>query len=250
VDLSLGDYLACGAAAALAGAINAAAGGGTLVTFPVMTAVGIPAVRANATSTVALVPGSVGGARAQRADLASLETDLRIPLIVSVLGGLIGSILLVTTSEDVFRAIVPYLIIFACLLLAIQNRLRQLIFSRRRSDHRLPEYVSIGIAAVYGGYFGAGLGIVLIAVLGLFSDAPLTKVNALKSVLVVAANLTAATFLSFSGKIEWTVVAVMAPLSMVGGYLGGRWASRIDATVLRTVIVAYGLIIATVYLVR
>jgi uncharacterized protein len=250
MDLSTLDYLALGGAAGLAGAINAVAGGGTLITFPVMTAVGVPAVRANATSTVALLPGHFGGARAQRADLDTLEADVRTPVIVSVIGGLAGSILLVFTSEDLFRMIVPYLIIFACLLLAVQNPLRKMLFSRRRSDHRVAEMAAIGAAAVYGGYFGAGLGIVIIAVLGLFSDAPLPKVNALKSLLAVSVNISAAAFLALSGKVEWTVVAVMAPMSLLGGHLGGRTVSHLDPTLLRTTIVVYGLFVAGVYLLR
>jgi uncharacterized membrane protein YfcA len=250
VTVSLAAHLACAAAAVGAGAVNAIAGGGTLISFPVMTAVGVPTVRANATNTVSLCPGYVGGTWAQRRDLTDLGNSVRAPLVVSATCGFAGSVLLVITSEAVFRAIVPFLIIAACLLLAIQVPLRKWLFARRRSENRGLELLTVGAASVYGGYFGAGLGIMLIAVLGLFSDESLTKVNALKQLLSVAVNVCAAAFLAFSGKIEWTLVAVMAPTSLIGGHLGGRLVTVIPPAKLRVVVVAYGLVVALVYLLR
>jgi uncharacterized membrane protein YfcA len=250
VSLSLAAHVACAAAAAGAGAVNAIAGGGTLISFPVMTAVGVPSVRANATNTVSLCPGYIGGTWAQRDDLRQLGDSVRAPLIVSAACGLAGSILLVLSSEAVFRALVPYLIIAACLLLAVQVPLRSWLFGRSRSDHRVLELAAVGAASVYGGYFGAGLGIMLIAVLGLFSDAPLTKVNALKQLLSIAVNVSAAAFLSFSGKVEWSLVAVMAPMSLIGGAIGGRLVSVIPPGRLRVAVVTYGLVVAVVYLLR
>lgn len=250
VNLSVGAHLACAAAAVGAGVVNAVAGGGTLITFPVMTALGVPSVRANATNTVAGCPGYIGGTWAQRSDLADLGHSVRAPLVVSAAGGLAGSILLVVSSEAMFRAIVPYLIITACVVLAVQVPLRAWLFARQRAEHRLVELSFIGAASVYGGYFGAGLGIMLIAVLGLFSDAPLTRVNALKQLLSIAINVSAAVFLSFSGKVQWSLVAVMAPMSLVGGHVGGRLVSVIKPTLLRVVVVIYGLVVAAVYLTR
>mgnify|MGYP000863917275 FL=1 len=250
VTVSAAAHLACAAAAVGAGAVNAIAGGGTLISFPVMTAVGVPSVRANATNTVSLCPGYIGGTVAQRRDLGQLGDTVKAPLVVSAAGGLVGSILLVLSSEAMFRAIVPYLIIGACVLLAVQAPLRSWLFGRHRAEHRLVELSAIGAASVYGGYFGAGLGIMLIAVLGLFSDAPLTRVNALKQLLSIAVNVSAAAFLTFSGKVEWSLVAVMAPMSLIGGHVGGRLVSVIKPNVLRVVVVVYGLIVATVYLLR
>lgn len=250
MSLSVAAHLACAGAAVAAGGVNAIAGGGTLISFPVMTAVGVPTVRANATNTVSLCPGYIGGTWAQRADLRDMGGRVRTSLIVSAVSGLIGSILLVLSSEAMFRSIVPYLIIAACVLLAVQVPLRTILFGRQRQEQRIFELAAIAASSVYGGYFGAGLGIMLIAVLGLFSDAPLTKVNALKQLLSVAVNLSAAAFLTFSGKVEWSLVAVMAPASLIGGHVGGRLVSVIKPGVLRVVVVIYGLVVAIVYLTR
>lgn len=248
--MSLGAHIACAVAAVGAGAVNAIAGGGTLISFPAMTAVGVPAVQANATNTVALCPGYIGGTWAQRDDLQDLGEGVRSAVVVAAVFGLLGSVLLVLSSEALFRAVVPYLIIAACVLLAIQVPLRKWLFRRQRADHRVVELGAIAASSLYGGYFGAGLGIMLIAVLGLFSDAPLTKVNALKQFLAVAVNVSAAAFLSFSGKVEWSLVAAMAPASLIGGAIGGRLVSVIKPNLLRALVVIYGLVIAGVYLAR
>lgn len=245
-------HIGAAAAAIGGGLVNAIAGGGTLITFPVLTAVGVPAVRANATNTVSLLPGYLGGAYAQRKDLTGLSRSVRPQLVAAALGGLAGSILLIVTSESVFRQIVPFLILSACLLLAIQDKLRGWLFAEGKAhgSHRVLQTVSVGVAAVYGGYFGAGLGIMLIAVLGLFSDLPFTRLNAIKLLLAFVTNLSAALFLMFSGKVEWTLVAVMAPAALLGGNLGGRLASVLPPTRLRAFVIAFGVIVAVVYLVK
>lgn len=250
-DLSVWAHVACGGAAIGAGIVNAIAGGGTLISFPVMTAVGVPSVRANATNTVSLCPGYAGGTYAQRKDLEGLGSQLRPQLLVSAVCGLLGSIMLVLSSEAVFRSIVPFLILAACALLAVQVPLRNWLFGRgERHAHPAVELGAIGLASVYGGYFGAGLGIMLMAVLGLFSDHPLTKVNAVKQLLSIVVNLCAAGFLVFSGKVEWTLVAVMAPASLLGGNVGGRLAGVIPPGRLRAAVVAYGVVVALVYFLR
>ncbi len=250
-DLSVWAYIVCGVAAVGAGIVNAIAGGGTLISFPAMTAVGVPTVHANATNTVSLCPGYIGGTWAQRKDLEGLAAEVRPQVIVSAVCGLLGSILLVLSSEAVFRSIVPFLILAACLLLAIQVPLRTWLFERGgRHAHPAVQLVAIGLASVYGGYFGAGLGIMLMAVLGLFSQQPLSKVNAVKQLLSIAVNVCAATFLVFSGKVEWSLVAVMAPCSLIGGNLGGRLAGVIPSGRLRAGVVVYGVIVAVVYFLR
>lgn len=250
-DLSVLAHVACGAAAVGAGMVNAMAGGGTLISFPAMTAVGVPSVHANATNTVSLGPGYVGGTFAQRRDLAGLGKQLRPQIVVSAIGGLTGSILLVLSSEAVFRSMVPFLILASCILLAVQVPLRNWMFARgQRRERPAVELAAIGATAVYGGYFGAGLGIMLMAVLGLLSDHPLTKVNAVKQLLSISINLCAAAFLVFSGKIEWTLVAVMAPAALLGGNLGGRLARRIPPGPLRIGVVVYGLVVTAVYFAR
>lgn len=243
IDLTL-----AGAAAFVAGGVNAIAGGGTLVSFPALVALGVPSLRANVTNTVALCPGYFGGAVAQREALADNRHRLRRMLPVSAVGGLIGSILLVITSEAVFRDVVPFLILAACALLGFQDGIKRRVFGHRHSvpHEQTPATLLIGVflAAVYGGYFGAGLGIMLLSVLGLLLDGELPKLNALKQVLALTINVLAAAFFVFSGKVEWAYAAVMAPLSLVGGHVGGTVASRMNAKVLRGVVIAFGLAVA------
>lgn len=251
-DISALAHVGAAAAAMGAGMVNAIAGGGTLISFPVLTAIGVPSVRANATNTVSLLPGYLGGVAAQREDLKGLSRTVRPQLVASAVGGLVGSILLIVTSESVFRALVPFLILASSILLAVQDRLRSWIFTpgEHHESHLVAQVACVGFAAVYGGYFGAGLGIMLIAVLGLFSDLPLTRLNAVKLLLAFVVNLSAAAFLSFSGKVEWSLVLVMAPAALVGGNLGGRLAKVLPPKKLRAFVVSFGVIVAIIYFVK
>src|SRR4051794_25097952 len=168
-DLSALSYGAAAAAAVGAGAVNSIAGGGTLISFPVLTAIGVPSVNANATNTVALCPGYVGGTWALRREIDATGEPLRTRLIVAGVGGFVGALLLLFTSNAVFRSIVPFLILLSCLLLAVQDPLRRYVsrasergstVTRHRGAGRLPilELGGTFLAGVYGGYFGAGLG--------------------------------------------------------------------------------------------
>jgi uncharacterized membrane protein YfcA len=241
-------------AAVAAGAINAIAGGGTLVSFPVMTAVGIPAIAANVTNTVALWPGMVGGIYAQRRDLAGQAGRLWAAIPVAAVGGVAGGVLLMLTGESTFRAMVPYLILLATGLLALQDRLRAWLLQHPTHTHRPESALRIGLpvgaAAVYGGYFGAGLGVILLAVLGLIVEDTLTRLNALKQAIALAANFAAAVYFLFTGQVIWTVVLVMAVGALAGGALGGRVASRIAPRRLRAVVIVLGFSAALIYLVR
>jgi uncharacterized membrane protein YfcA len=251
-NLSAWAHVACGAAAVGAGIVNAVAGGGTLISFPVMTAVGVPTVRANATNTVSLCPGYIGGTFAQRKDLAGLQQHLRPQLVAAALGGLGGSVLLIVTSEAVFRQMVPFLILAAAILLATQNKIRAWLNARTggHEAHHVLEVASVALAAVYGGYFGAGLGIMLMAVLGLFSELPFTRLNAVKQLLSFVVNIFAAAFLVFSGKVEWSLVAIMAPCSLIGGQIGGRVAGSLPPQKLRAGVIVFAFVVAIIYLVR
>jgi uncharacterized membrane protein YfcA len=248
--LSIGDYVAAAAAAVAAGGINAMAGGGTLISFPVLTALGVPTVTANATNTVALCPGYVGGTYALRDQIAATGQRLRTRVVVSALGGVAGAALLLITSNSAFRAIVPYLILMSCLLLATQDRLRTWVGGHRIGRLAGVELATVFVCGAYGGYFGAGLGIMLIAVLGLFTDIAFTQLNAIKQPVAAAINLSAAAFLAFSGKVDWRLVAVMAPASLLGGAVGGRMTAHVDARRLRAVVVVIGVAVAVTYLVR
>lgn len=244
-----------------AGLVNAVAGGGTLISFPALTAVGLPVVSANVTSTVALSPGYLGGALAQRAAVGRQWDRLRVLAPAGVLGGLAGGVLLLVTGDELLERLVPYLILSASALLAGQERVRTMV-ERRRSrrpdrtgplpDHGISVTATVAVfgAAVYGGYFGAGLGIVFLAVLGAFLPDDLREVNALKQSLSFVVNLTAATFFLFSGRVWWLAALVMAVGALAGGHLGGRVAVHLDPGVLRWVVVAIGIGVAVVYLVR
>jgi uncharacterized membrane protein YfcA len=244
------EVVIAGLAGFAAGGINAVAGGGTLVSFPTLVALGVPAVHANVTNTVALVPGYLGGAVAQRRDLFSYVGQLRIVLLLAAIGGLTGSTLLIASPERLFRDIVPWLIIVSCVALASGEPLKRWLADRRtdqvpRELNRVGLCVAVFLASVYGGYFGAGLGIMFLAVLGLALDDPLPKVNAVKQVLSLTVNLLAAAFFVTSGRVEWHFAVVMAVTSLIGGNLGGRMASRLPANALRATVVGLGLVVAT-----
>jgi uncharacterized membrane protein YfcA len=249
------DYILIGNAALLAGAINALAGGGTLITFPMLTMVGVPAVMANVTNTVALLPGYVGGTLAQWNDMKAQAHRLRYILPASILGGLVGGILLLNTGEKVFREIVPFLILLASLLLAVQDPVRAFLV-RRAEKHSsgkvspLWSTIPIGLAAVYGGYFGAGLSVIVLAALGLTIDESLTKLNALKQGVSLSVNTAAAVFFMFSSQVVWPAVLAMAVCALIGGWLGGKLAGKIKPATLRWLVVSIGVTVAIIYLVR
>jgi len=255
VDLSALDLVLVGLAALAGGAVNAIAGGGTLITFPTLVAVGVPAVSANVTNTVALSPGYLGGTYAQRGDLRGQGARLRLLVPVAVVGGLVGGVLLLATGEELFRELVPFLIIGASVLLFFQDRIRARV-TRHLAERSGTDPRHLWVAgpafgaSVYGGYFGAGLGVILLAVLGLVLEDSLTRINALKQALSFCVNVTAAVFFLFSGKVVWSAALVMAIGALIGGSLGGRLAGRMRAEALRRVVVVIGLVVGIVYLVR
>ena len=253
--MSYFDFILIGLAAIGGGFVNAVAGGGTLITFPMLTAVGVPPVIANVTNTVALCPGYIGGTLAQRKDLQGQGKRLWMLLPAGILGGIAGGVLLLSTSDAMFRKLIPYLILTAVILLAFQDRLRNAVMGRmsENSSTHPNEAWSIPpifFAAVYGGYFGAGLGVMMLAVLGLVLDDSLTRLNALKQSLSFVINVAAAVFFLFSGKVLWTAAAIMSVSALVGGVIGGKVASRIKPIILRWIVIAVGLIVSLVYFIR
>lgn len=247
------DFVWIGLAALAAGMINALAGGGTLITFPVLTAVGVPAVMANVTNTLALLPGYIGGTLAQWQDMKTQTRRLGYILPASVAGGLLGGILLLSSGEKLFRQLVPFLILLASLLLAVQDPVRAFLMRRaeKHGNGKISELWStlpIGLAAVYGGYFGAGLSVIVLAALGLTMDESLTKLNALKQAVSFSVNLAAALFFVFSGQVVWPAVLVMAVCALLGGWLGGRLAGKVKPATLRWLVVTIGVTVAVLYL--
>jgi len=242
-------------AAVVAGFINAMAGGGTLVSFPVLLAVGISPVVANVTNTVALVPGTIGGMWSQRNEFQSQYRRLLKLLPVAIVGGVAGGLLILNTSEDAFKSLIPYLILGATLLLGFQVRIKNWVVSRigeAHSEHHNPIFMlsMVFLAAIYGGYFGAGLGVILMAVLGLVTDESMTRLNFLKQALGFAINLAAAIYFAFSGKVDWMIAFVMIFGSLLGGLIGGKLAGKMKPEVLRWIVVSAGLIAATFYFIK
>ena len=234
VDFSALDYVLAALAAFAAGAVNAIAGGGTLISFPALMALGATNVNANITNTVALCPGYLGGAYAQRASLDRQGGRLRLMSAAACLGGLTGSILLVTTDDKLFEQLIPWLILTACALLGGQNYIKQAlrigVSTEGTPTDRSPLVVAGGIfvVSIYGGYFGAGLGIMMLAVLGLLFSDSINKLNAQKSLLSLVVNITAALFFVWTGKVYWGLALAMAPASLLGGWCGGRVADVVS----------------------
>ena len=230
----------------LAGGINSIAGGGSLILFPTLVALGLPTVDANVTNSVAQWPGYIGGVVGFREEYAGQRSRLVRFGSVAVLGGIAGSVLLLTTPSEAFDLVVPVLVLLASLLLAVQPLLTTRL--RRGEDaaaHRDPGwlYVALFLATVYGGYFGGALGVILVGVLGLALHR-LKLANALKSALsAVTATVTVVVFGIF-GPVHWLVVAVAAPASLLGGFLGARLATRIPSRPLRVLIVAFGVAVS------
>jgi uncharacterized membrane protein YfcA len=244
-----------GLAALAAGFINALAGGGTLITFPVLMAIGIPAISANITNTVALCPGYLGGTLSQSKDMKGQRKRLFIALPAAILGGFTGGILLLYTGEKLFTNLVPFLIILASILLAVQNPIRVWLARRQqqgfeKNPSELWAFIPVFLGAIYGGYFGAGLSVIMLAVLGLIMNDNLTRLNAIKQGIAFATNLAAAFFFVFSGKVVWSLAMVMAAGALLGGVLGGRLASKVNPITLRWLVVSIGLFIGIIYLIK
>lgn len=254
--MNVWDYVWVTAAALAAGLVNALAGGGTLITFPVLTAVGVPAVAASITNTVALSPGYFGATLAQAKDLAGQKRRLWYVAPAGALGGVLGGVLLLATSERLFQDLVPFLILLASALLAVQDPVRAWLTRRAQAAGAAASsleawvWAPVGLAAVYGGYFGAGLSVIVLAVLGVLLHDSLTRLNALKQVVSFSVNIAAAIFFLFSGQVRWDFALVMAVGALAGGALGGRLAGRIQPAVLRWMVVVVGVVVAVIYWVR
>jgi uncharacterized membrane protein YfcA len=258
-------------AAAVGGAINSIAGGGTLVTFPALVGLGVPAIVANATSTVALWPGAVGSMFGYRDELAGAQAWAIRFAVPSLLGGLVGALLLLRTPGERFDAIVPWLVLGATLLFVIQRPLMAAIRRRIRPDatsHRPEEQPnhesrvrshendpatrppSAGLLlfqfgiAVYGGYFGAGIGILMLAALGFMGFSNVHRMNGLKNWGGLCINVTAAATFAILGLVYWPVAITMAIGATAGGYAGSRLAQRVSQQSVRILVVLIGFVAA------
>jgi uncharacterized membrane protein YfcA len=233
-------------AAFLAGVVNAIAGGGSLISFPALLAVGYPSITANVTNAIAVLPGYLGGSHAYRRELAGQGSEVRILGAISALGALCGALLLVVSSQALFDRLVPWLVLFSSVLLALQPALARRVRGRHGGGERLPAQLLAlqFVAAVYGGYFGAGIGILMLAALGIYLDSGMHETNALKGVLSLIVGLVAAGFFALFGPVAWTAAAAMAVTSLAGGHVGVRMVRRLHPEVLRVVVVVLGVGVA------
>jgi uncharacterized membrane protein YfcA len=245
-------------AAFAAGAVNAIAGGGSLITFPTLVAVGLSPIAASVTNTVALCPGYLGATLGQRRDLAGQGGRAALLLPIAAIAGIAGGLLLLRTDDRAFDAAVPFLLLTAALLVAVQDPLRRLLFgpAREAQQPAAPPRgeawaaLPIALAGVYGGYFGAGMGVMILAALGVVLADTLARLNALKQLVSLVVNVAAAGLFLASDRVDWPFVGVMAGAALAGGALGGRVASRVPARALRATIVVLGVALAIVYFVR
>jgi uncharacterized membrane protein YfcA len=241
--------LAVAAAGAAAGASNALAGAGSLITFPTLIAVGLPPLSANVTSTVGLVPGAAGGALGY-ADLLRVQGERIARLTVpTLIGAAAGTALLLITSNSTFEDIVPVLVAGSCLLLLFQPRLTSRI-SDAGNEHSPFLTAGLVFSGAYAAYFGSAVGILLLGLLGLFVSESMQHLNAIKILLAGFANLLAAIAYAFLAPVHWSYAVCLAVSSLIGGRLGAKLARRVSGETLRVAIALLGLAVAAVLAVR
>jgi len=243
------------AAALAAGAINAVAGGGSLITFPALLAAGYPSKTANQTNTVAIWPAFVGGSLGYRRELQGQAQRLLQLAVPNIAGALAGSVILLATPSSAFDVVVPFLIVFACLLMAAQDWISTYTVHHRarfEASGRMPVEVqaSMFMLGIYGAYFGAGLGIMTLALFTVLLSDNLQRLNALKGVSSLIINAIAVLLFALFGDVQWAPAGIMAIGAISGGYAGVGVARRLGQTTLRIVVVSYGLIVATVLFVQ
>jgi hypothetical protein len=247
--MSPAEALAVFAAGIGAGTINTIVGSGTLITFPVLLAVGLPPVTANVSNALGLVPGSITGAIGYRHELTGQRARLLRLGIVCLIGGVAGAVLLVTLPSGAFDAIVPALIGIALVLVVLQPRLARAVQARReRNGTAAPTHggpvllIGMLLASAYGGYFGAAQGVLYLSLMGPFLNEPLQRLNGLKNVLAAVVNGAAALLFIFVAHMDWAAVALIAVGATIGGLIGARVGRRLPPLVLRGLIVVVGIV--------
>ena len=242
-------------AAFLAGGINSIAGGGTLISFPTLVWLGLPSITANATSTVAIWPGSLGSIWGFRSELRQTQPKLRLFAISSLIGGGIGAILLRLTPPIIFERLVPFLILFATILFVvadpIRNKLRKHRLSSTDQHVWIPGALALNLAvAIYGGYFGAGMSIMMLSVLAIIGMTDIFEMDALTSVFSLCVNGVAAILFIYLKMVDWRYVLPMAAAAMLGGYGAAGIAKRIGRTAVRRFVIIVGLVASATLFVR
>ncbi|MEU5031246.1 sulfite exporter TauE/SafE family protein [Streptomyces milbemycinicus] len=242
-----GEMVAVFLAGISAGAINTVVGSGTLITFPVLLATGLPPVTATVSNALGLIPGSVSGAIGYRSELSGQRRRILKLGVGALLGSLTGATLLLALPASAFETIVPVLVGLALLMVALQPVISAKVRRRREKAGRAARpdggpllFVGLMLASVYGGYFAAAQGIIYMSLMGILLDEPLQRLNATKNVLAALVNTVAALFFLFVAEFDWTAVALIAVGSALGGQLGARAGRRLRPVVLRTLIVTVG----------
>lgn len=246
--MTFAEAAALAGAGALAGAINSVAGGGTIVSFPAALAVGLPSVVANATNAVALTPGSIASAFAYRRELGRDRPILKLFAPAAVIGAVIGALLLLITPAKVFDSIIPLLVLFATLLLFAQN-LRRGPVPEPSDEWRVPQRPAVAALmqlaiGIYGGYFGGGMGIMMLALMSRMGGADIHRMNGVKSVLGAAINGVAAVAFVIAGAVDGRAAAVMAAGAILGGFAGAAVARKVRPAIVRWVVVGVGFALA------
>lgn len=240
------EILGLAGAAFAGGVINAVAGGGTLLTFPALLAFGISPLKANATSTLALVIGTSGGMFGNRQFIPAIKPWLRRFLPVSIVGGLIGSVLLTHTSNQTFAKLVPFLILFATLLFLLQGLVRRFAIAESKSVSITGAILFQFAVAIYGGYFGAGIGILMLATLGFIGMSNIYEMNTLKTILGSLINLMAALWFMAAGLIAWLPALIMTAGAVAGYFAGAHFSQRISQARVRHIVTAIGFAISAI----
>jgi uncharacterized membrane protein YfcA len=244
--LTAGDVVLLLAAGLGAGTVNGVAGGGTLVSFPALLATGMPALQANVTSTVGIWPGYLGGVAGFRSEVRE-QPRRRLGVLsgAAMVGAAVGSVLLLVTPVGAFKALAPYLVLAACLLFAVQPLISRWVKDRLAEvadGHLRVAAAGTLLGSVYGGYFGAGLGVILLALLGLTLPDDLVRTNGLRAVLSLVVNCMAAAVFLVAAHVAWPDAGLLAGSSLVGGYFGARLARRLPPIVFRVLVVVLGLV--------
>jgi uncharacterized protein len=250
IDASPGSLAFLLVAGLVAGAVNAAAGGGSLLVFPSLLAVGLPPLAANVTNSIAQWPGYVGIVAGTGRELRGQGRRILVTSAVSVLGAAVGCTLLLVLPSSVFDAVVPALVLLASGVFALQPLIRRWTAPTPGMPDRLRTLLpTVFLAAVYGGYFGGALGVILIATLSLFAHDTLVRLNAVKGLLSLVVATVTVVYFAIGAPVDWPAVAVLAPTTLVGGYIGARVARRSPENVLRAAVVLLGMTVGVYLLV-
>ncbi len=241
--MSLRDFVLVLAGGLVAGTANTIAGGGSLLTFPLLVALGLPPLDANVTNTVGIVPAALGGVIGMQRELRGQRARLLALLPFSVVGATAGAVLLLTTPAQAFNRVVPLLILVACVILLLQRRIASLLEGRRARRAWLLRAGMLA-AAVYGGYFGAAVSVIVLAILAVTVADSLQRLNAVKVPLAGAMNLVSGIAFCFFAPVHWAYALVLAPSALVGGRIGAAAARRIPDQPLRYAVIVLGLVAA------